>query len=187
MTEEMILQEKTQPRSRRFFIFFGVAVGIIAFDQWTKWLVIQSIPLNTSWLPESLAWLAPYARFFHIQNRGASFGMFQDGNTFFVILTTVIVAGIVYYVSRMEHPSNWMWVAAGMYLGGAVGNLIDRLTIGAVTDFISVGTFYIFNVADASINISVVLLLILSWMQERNQPKSEPVSEEPVEESSEKS
>ena len=179
MTEEMALQEKTQPRSRRFFIFFLVAVGIIVLDQWTKWLVIQSIPLNTSWLPESMDWLSPYARLLHIQNRGASFGMFQNGNTFFIILTSVIVAGIVYYVSRMDHPSDWMWVAAGMYLGGAVGNLIDRLTIGAVTDFVSVGTFYIFNVADASINVSVVLLLLLSWFHERKSsaPETEPENE----------
>jgi len=175
MTEEIVVLEKTQPRSRRFFIFFLVAVGIIAFDQWTKWLVIQSIPLNTSWLPESMEWLAPYARFFHIQNRGVSFGLFQGGNTVFIILTTVIVAAILYYVSQMDHPSDWMWVAAGMYLGGAVGNLIDRLTIGAVTDFISVGMFYIFNIADASINISVVLLLILSWLHERKSPA--PVAE----------
>lgn len=176
MTEELVLQEKTQPRNRRFFIFFLVAAGIIAFDQWTKWLVIRTIPLNTSWLPESMEWLSPYARFLHIQNKGASFGMFQNGNAFFIILTVVIVAGIVFYVSRMDHPSNWMWVAAGMYLGGAVGNLIDRLTIGAVTDFVSVGTFYIFNVADASINISVVLLLILYWLNERKPSTPEPLN-----------
>jgi len=180
MSEEIDVQEKTQPDRKRFFIFFGVAAGVIAFDQWTKWLVIRDIPLNTSWMPESMGWLLPYARLFHIQNRGASFGMFQDGNTFFIVLTTVIVAAIIYFVSRMDHPSNWMWVAAGMYLGGAVGNLIDRLTIGAVTDFVSVGKFYIFNVADASINISVVLLLILSWLHERNQP-SAPEVQEPVE------
>lgn len=176
MTEGLVLQEKTQPRSRRFFIFFLIAAGIIALDQWTKWLVIQAIPLNTSWLPESMEWLSPYARLFHIQNRGASFGMFQGGNTFFIILTTVIVIGIVYYVSQMEHPSDWMWVAAGMYLGGAVGNLIDRLTIGAVTDFVSVGTFYIFNIADASINVSVVLLLLLSWFHERKSATPEPLN-----------
>ncbi len=170
MSEEVVLQEKTQPDRKRFFIFFLTAAGIIAFDQWTKWLVIRSIPLNTSWLPASMDWLAPYARLFHIQNRGASFGMFQNGNTFFIVLTTVIVIAIVYYVSHMDHPSRWMWVAAGMYLGGAIGNLIDRLTIGAVTDFVSIGTFYIFNVADASINISVVMLLILSWLHDRKQP-----------------
>lgn len=177
MTEGIVLQEKTQPRSRRFFIFFLVAAGIVALDQWTKRLVIQSIPMNTSWIPESMKWLSPYIRLIHIQNHGASFGMFQNGNTFFIILTVVIVAGIVYYVSRMEHPSDWMWVAAGLYLGGAVGNLIDRITIGAVTDFVSVGTFYIFNLADASINVSVVMLLLLSWFHERKPaPPPEPLN-----------
>jgi signal peptidase II len=67
-------------------------------------------------------------------------------------------------------------MAAGMYLGGAVGNLIDRLTIGAVTDFISVGMFYIFNVADASINVSVALLLLLSWFHERKPSAPEPLT-----------
>lgn len=178
MTEEVILQEKTQPQSRRFFIFFMVAAGIIALDQWTKWLVIRSIPLNTSWLPDSLEWLSPYARLLHIQNRGASFGMFQNGNLFFVILTILIVAGIVYYVSQMEHANLWMWVAAGLYLGGAVGNLIDRLVIGAVTDFVSVGTFYIFNIADASINVSVALLMILWFLDHRASQKAETAKTE---------
>lgn len=158
---------ETQLRRRRFFIFFAVAAVIIAFDQWTKWWVVRNIPLNTSWLPESLDWLLPYVRLLHIKNRGASFGMFQDGNTVFIVLTSLIVVGILYYVYRMEDAGDSMWVVAGMYLGGAVGNLIDRLTIGAVTDFVSIGTFYIFNVADASINISVVLLLILFWRNER--------------------
>lgn len=180
MNEEMVVQEKTQPDRKRFFIFFLTAIVIVALDQWTKWLVIQSIPLNTSWLPDSMEWLSPYARFTHIQNRGASFGMFQNGNTFFIILTSVIVVAIVYYVTQMEHPSNWMWVAAGMYLGGAVGNLVDRLTLGAVTDFISVGTFYIFNIADASINVSVALLLILSWIHDRKKPVASE-AQEPVE------
>ena len=182
MTEELVLQEKTQPRSRRFFIFFGVAAAIIAFDQWTKWLVIRTVPLNTAWMPESLEWLMPYARLFHIKNRGVSFGLFQDGNTAFIVLTSLIAIGIIYYVSQMEDIGNWMWVAAGLYFGGAVGNLIDRLTIGAVTDFVSIGSFYIFNVADASINISVVLLLILYWVHERKsavKPAPESTEEKP--------
>lgn len=175
MEEEGKTQIEVQPRRRRFFIFFAVAAAIIAFDQWTKWWVVRNIPLNTNWLPDSLDWLLPYARLLHIKNRGASFGMFQDGNTVFIVLTTLIVAGILYYVYHMEETGDSMWVVAGMYLGGAVGNLIDRLTIGAVTDFVSIGTFYIFNVADASINISVVLLLILFWRNERkshNQPQA---------------
>lgn len=159
--------EKNRPRHRRFFIFFLVAAVLIALDQWTKWWVVRNIPLNTSWLPESLEWLAPYARFFHIQNSGVSFGMFQDGNTILILVILLVVAGILYYAFTMQSENIWMWVAAGLYLGGAVGNLIDRLTIGKVTDFVSIGNFYIFNIADASINISVVMLLILFWVGER--------------------
>lgn len=167
MNEEMNVQEKKQPRNRRFLILFIVADLIIALDQWTKWWVIQNIPLNTSWLPDSLNWLAPYARLLHIKNTGASFGMFQNSNIAFIVLTVLIVGGIIYYISTLEHANDWMWVAAGLYLGGAVGNLIDRFLIGAVTDFVSVGTFFIFNVADASINVSVALLIILGIFESR--------------------
>ena len=183
MEESTNTQEKNQPRSRRFFILFLTAGLLVALDQWTKWLVIQNIPLNTSWLPDGMAWLEPYARFTHIKNTGVSFGMFQDGNTILTILVLLVVAGILYYVSKLDSENTWMWIAAGLYLGGAVGNLIDRLTIGAVTDFVSVGNFYIFNVADASINVSVVMLLVLFWIHERNSPqKPDP---QPSEESHE--
>jgi len=145
-----------------------VAAGIVvALDQWTKWLVKKNIPLNESWLPESLHWLQPYARFIHIENSGASFGMFQNGNTIFVLLTVLIVGGMVYYVSKLESVNKWTLIAVGIYMGGAIGNLIDRFVMGKVTDFISVGTFYIFNVADASINIAVVLLLFTMWPAEK--------------------
>lgn len=167
MSEETTVNEKTQPESRRFFIFFLAAAGVTAFDQWTKWLVRRDIPLNTPWLPEAMEWLLPYARLLHIQNRGASFGILQDGNLVFIALTLAIVAGILFYVARFEHPSPWMWAAGGMYLGGALGNLIDRLLFGAVTDFISVGTFYIFNIADASINVSVAILIWMSILEAR--------------------
>lgn len=179
MEEKMNMQEKDQPRSRRFFILFLVAGVLIALDQWTKWLVVKHIPVNTSWLPEWLGWLSPYARFFHIKNSGVSFGMFQDGNTILTIIVLLVVVGILYYVYSMESANVWMWVAAGLYLGGAVGNLIDRLTIGTVTDFVSVGSFYIFNIADASINVSVTMLLILLWLEGRKPSKeSGPENEE---------
>lgn len=167
-----IVNEGRKMRHRRIFIFIACALVVVALDQWTKFLVRRDIPMGDSMLPEWLGWLSPYARFLHIQNRGASFGMFQDGNLVFIILTFLIVGGILYFVSKMEDENLWMWAAGGLYLGGAVGNLIDRLFFGAVTDFISVGTFYIFNIADASINVSVVMLLILFWLQERKEAKA---------------
>lgn len=172
MLNSSVDMERTKIRQGRFFIFASCALVVIALDQWTKRLVRRDIPLGESWLPEPLEWLSPYARFLHIQNRGASFGMFQDGNLFFIILTFLVVGGILFFVSRMEDDNLWMWAAGGLYLGGAVGNLIDRLLFGAVTDFISVGTFYIFNIADASIDVSVALLVVLFWLQERKESKA---------------
>ena len=96
--------------------------------------------------------------------------MFQNGKIFLTILTLLIIAGAIYYVLVMESADVWMLAAAGLYIGGAIGNLIDRLTIGSVTDFVSVGTFYIFNVADASINVSVAMLLLILWIHERRKP-----------------
>lgn len=172
LEDSAIETERTKTRQRRFFILAACAVAVIALDQWTKFLVRRDIPLGDSMLPGWLEWLSPYARFLHTRNRGASFGMFQDGNLFFIILTILIVGAILYFISKMEDENLWMWAAGGLYLGGAVGNLVDRLLFSAVTDFISVGTFYIFNIADASINVSVVMLLILFWLQERKESKA---------------
>lgn len=162
--------EKPQGARGGLIVFFLCAAAVVALDQWTKRLARLAIPLGESYLPGWLEWLAPYARFLRIQNRGASFGMLQDGNLLFIALSVLIVAGILYYVSRLQHPNLWMWAAGGLYLGGALGNLIDRLAFGAVTDFISVGSFYIFNIADAAINVSVAMLIWLS-IQEARKPE----------------
>jgi signal peptidase II len=161
---------------QKYFRLLFIAGAVIILDQWTKWFVRENIPLNGSWLPESMLWLAPYARFVHIQNGGASFGMFQNGNILFSLLAFLVIGGILYYISKLEHVSGLTWLGAGLYLGCAVGNLIDRLTIGKVTDFISVGSFYIFNVADASINVGVVVLLISLWLHEKEKSGAAPIS-----------
>lgn len=140
---------------------------VVSFDQWSKWLVRTSLPLNDAWLPDWLLWLSPYARFVFIYNKGAAFGMFQNGNMIFTIVALVVAGGVIYFYGQIGLEDQPLRLAAGLYLGGVLGNLIDRLTLGQVTDFISVGTFYIFNVADASINIGVALLLIGYWWSER--------------------
>ncbi|MBK6645218.1 MAG: signal peptidase II [Anaerolineales bacterium] len=181
LEETPVVSVKEKTHQGRFLIFVSWALALIVLDQWTKWLARRDIPLGESSLPQWLGWLSPYARFTHIQNRGASFGMFQDGNLVFIVLTFLIVGGILYFVYKMEEYNPWMLVAGGLYLGGAVGNLIDRLLFGAVTDFISVGTFYIFNIADAGINVSVAMMLVLFWIQGRGQPsEGERQSEDEV-------
>lgn len=148
-------------------VLFGVAGISIAFDQWTKWWVRESIELGGQWLPEGLMWLSPYARIVHWYNSGAAFGMFQNGNLIFTILAFIVIGAIIYYFPRVETEDWTLKLAMGLQLGGAVGNLIDRLLMGKVTDFISVWNFPVFNIADASISVGVVVLLLGVWLKER--------------------
>ena len=106
----------------------------------------------------------------------------------FTVLAVIVIAAILYYypqVSRADWP---LRLAMSMQLGGALGNLIDRLTIGHVTDFVSVGTFPVFNVADASISVGCVVLLLGVWWQERAAKREKTLtaaSEQPSEVTSE--
>ena len=173
---------------KNYWGILTIAGVIVALDQWTKWLVRTNIAAGQSWLPESLQWLSPYARIVHWYNRGAAFGMFQEGGMVFTVLAFIVIAAILYYypqVSRADWP---LRMAMSMQLGGALGNLIDRLTIGHVTDFVSVGTFPVFNVADASISVGCVVLLLGVWWQERAAKREKTLtaaSEQPSEVTSE--
>ena len=156
---------------QNYWGIFTIAAVIIALDQWTKWLVRTNIPAGQSWLPDSLLWLSPYARIVHWYNRGAAFGIFQEGSMVFTVLAFIVSAAIIYYYPQVSSKDWPLRLAMSMQLGGAIGNLIDRLTIGHVTDFISVGTFPVFNIADSSISVGCVVLLLGVWWQERTAKK----------------
>ncbi len=156
---------------KEYLNLFGVAGTIIALDQWTKWLVRTNIEFGSQWLPESLQWLMPYARFVNWHNSGAAFGMFQNGNMVFTVLAFIVIGAIIYYYPHVELEDWTLKLAMGLQLGGAAGNLIDRLIMGKVTDFISVGVFPVFNIADSSISIGVVVLLIGVWIKEQQEKK----------------
>jgi len=157
---------------RRFYSnylsLFLISGTIIALDQWTKWLVRENIPFAEQWLPERLDWLMPYARFVHWSNSGAAFGMFQGGSLVFTVLAFLVIVLIIYYFPQVETKDWFLRTALAMQMGGAAGNLISRLTMGGrVTDFISVGSFPVFNLADSSISVGVAVLLVGMWVKER--------------------
>ena len=154
-----------------YLTLFGISGAIIAFDQWTKWLVRENIEFGAQWLPEWLSWLSPYARIVHWYNSGAAFGMFQNGNLVFTILAFVVIIAIIYYYPRVEMEDWSLKLAMGLQLGGAAGNLVDRLLVGKVTDFISISVFPVFNVADSSITIGVIVLLLGVWIKERSEKR----------------
>ena len=156
---------------QKYWQIVSIAVVIVGLDQWTKSLVRANIPLGGRWLPEGMEWLDPYARIVHWYNTGAAFGMFKDGSMVFTVLAFIVIILILYYYPQVEGADWSLRIAMSMQLGGAAGNLIDRLTIGHVTDFISVGTFAVFNIADASISVGAAVLFLGIWMMERAEKK----------------
>jgi signal peptidase II len=117
--------------------------------------------------------MSPFARIVNWQNSGAAFGSFQDGNSVFTVLAIVVIAAILYYYPRVETNDWTLRLAMGLQLGGAAGNLIDRLSMGRVTDLISIGSFPVFNIADSAISIGVVVLLLGVWIRERSGKRQE--------------
>lgn len=157
---------------RDYLFLFLVAGAVVILDQWTKHQVRTSLPLGETWSP--WPWLESYARIVHWKNTGAAFGMFQGMSNLFAILAVVVSGAIIYFYPQVPRTDWPIRLALGLQLGGALGNLIDRLAQeGHVTDFISLGSFPVFNVADASISIGVAILILSMWVKERG-PKEPP-------------
>jgi signal peptidase II len=152
---------------RDYLLLLGMGVLIVGFDQWSKAWVRANVPLGGDWLPTWLNWLMPYARIRYWYNSGAAFGLFQEGNLIFTSLAIVVALVIIYYFPRVARNEWWLRVAMGLQFSGAVGNLVDRLFFKHVTDFLSVGSFAVFNVADSSISVGVAALVVGAWFTDR--------------------
>jgi signal peptidase II len=155
---------------------WAAAAIILGLDQWTKSRIIEWLPIGESWRPYSGTPILELFAFTHIKNMGAAFGMFQTGGWFFIIVAIVVSLFIVYYAPRVPRHRWVMFLALGLELGGALGHLIDRLRLGWVTDFIHVGTFAIFNIADASVFSGVVILFFLMWREDEARKRADEVA-----------
>lgn len=152
---------------------FALAALLLGVDQLSKSLIIANLDVYESYVPiPALAWLF---QFTHIHNTGAAFGMFPSGGLFFTAIAIIVAIAIVIYTRKLDAGHYLLRIALGMQLGGALGNLIDRLRLGYVTDFIDVIPFpAIFNIADASIVGGVVVLfylMLLETIEEQRQKK----------------
>lgn len=154
-------------------IIAGIVIGL---DQWTKSLVRSLLSFSEMWSPWD--WLAPYARIVHWKNSGAAFGMLQGFGDIFMILAILVAGAIVFYFPRVPREDWPLRLAMGLQLGGALGNLTDRLTQGYVIDFISVGNFPVFNVADSSISVGAAILILSIWIKDRSE-KASQISPDP--------
>ncbi len=162
---------------QKYWQIIVIAAVIVVLDQWTKGLVRASIPLGGEFHPDWLQWLGPQVRIVHWYNTGAAFGLFKEGSMVFTVLAFIVIGLILYYYPQVEGADWALRIAMSMQLGGAIGNLVDRLTIGHVTDFIAVGSFPVFNVADASISVGAAVLFLGIWIMERNEKKKKEMNE----------
>jgi signal peptidase II len=155
-----------------FVVLFLIAGLVVLLDQVTKYIIRVNLPMGRVFHPEWV--LSNYARIVHWMNTGAAFGIFQNMSIVFTLLSFVVIGVILYYFPQVSRSDWAVRLAMGLLLGGALGNLIDRLRQGYVTDFLSVGNFPVFNVADASISCGVTVLFIgMLWQEWHKQPPQE--------------
>lgn len=169
------MKEKNKAIIFTYIFLFLVAGSIVVLDQWTKMLVRSNLSVGEIWSP--WPWLTPYARAVHWYNTGVAFGLFQNTNLLFAILAVIVAVTILVLLPRVAINDWTLKIAMSLQFAGAIGNLIDRIRIGHVTDFISVGTFPVFNVADSSITIGVCVLILGIWLQERRENKKKKLQE----------
>ena len=156
---------------RRIVLVIAVAVFVFALDRVTKLLVESNLPVGGS-----VDVVGQWVRISHVTNSGAAFGLLPERTTLLSILSVGAVLAIVFYYRRLAADSRLIAATLGMQLGGAFGNLIDRIGQGYVVDFVDVGIpggvrFWSFNVADSSIVVGIIGVTVLLWWQERQQPR----------------
>lgn len=157
-------------------ILFIMAIIVLSLDQYTKYLVESNLALFEVYAP--IPSLESVFRIFHIYNTGATFGLFQGGGDIFRYLAIVVSIGIIYYNFILPGNQRLLRLALGLQMGGALGNMIDRFRIGHVTDFIDIGPWYIFNIADLAVVSGAVILGILVWQESRELKAQEQAMKE---------
>ena len=158
----------TKGRSWDFLVLLTVPL-VLAIDQITKQLIRINLNLGESWPATG------FIRLTHGLNSGSAFGFFPNQTLILIIASIVAIGFLVYFYRIHALTSPLLRLAIGLQLGGALGNLVDRLRVGAVVDFIDVGRWPIFNVADSSIMIGTALLVgVLVLTRKEEEPASEP-------------
>ena len=134
------------------FVLIQLATLIFVIDQFTKFLVRDQLMFRESFPADG------FLRFTHTHNTGSAFGIFQDQNTPLIVVSIVGVGILIMIYRSQRVPSSLLRLSLGLQIGGALGNLFDRIRLGHVTDFMDVGTWPVFNVADASIITGLAIL-----------------------------
>jgi signal peptidase II len=143
----------TGPETRRAVLrALMLTVAVLILDRITKHLVVTGIAVG------DVHKFMPAINLVHVRNSGVAFGFFSGGGALVLVLTLIALGALVtFFILRPRRPL--LWLPTGLVVGGAVGNLIDRVSSGSVTDFIKLPLWPAFNLADTAITIGVLSLL----------------------------
>ncbi len=161
-----------QKKNHRWLIPLGVAVSIVVFDQITKYWIVQA--LGPEPLLKARPLIGDWFRLIYSQNTGVAFSLFSNMSSFFIVTSILIAAGLVYvYFAYLPNRNMFVQVSVGLIEGGAIGNTIDRIREGFVIDFIQVGWWPVFNVADSAITTGAGILALCMLLLGHEQPAPE--------------
>lgn len=158
----------------RWAFGFWTAV-VLMLDQITKAAIMDTMSLG-----QSLELPGGFLALTYIHNSGGAFGLFPQGGPFFLATAVVVVVGILWALPRLEHWGSWTAIACALILGGTLGNLIDRLRFGSVIDFLDLGWWPIFNVADSGISVGICVLLLQALFVRPPEESARPVPHDPL-------
>lgn len=148
-------------------ILFVITAVVLLLDQGSKYWIETNLRLGEVWTP--FPGIEPLFRVFHVSNTGAAFGLLPSGGVIFGILAVMVGAAIIYYNHTLPNGQPGLRVVLGLLLGGAWGNMIDRVRIGHVTDFLDFGPWPVFNVADMSIVAGVIIMGWFTYQEHRRE------------------
>jgi signal peptidase II len=162
-------------------LVFGIAVIVLAADQISKYWVRHNLMPGVPWSPAPS--LRPILSFTYVTNIGASFGLLPQLRSFYPFIITGVIAVILLFYRQLPANPKLVLVGLGMQLGGALGNLLDRLLHGRVIDFIDLNfwplqEWPVFNVADSSVVVGVCILALLLLFEEPLVSSSDTLGDE---------
>jgi signal peptidase II len=162
-------------RASQWIGLLSVAVAAIVADQLTKQLVTSQLALDDE------VHVAGPLTIHHVQNSGIAFGLFASATPVVTMLTAIAVGWMLWFFARAGARHPVLPVALGLLIGGSASNLIDRVRLGHVTDFIDLGFWPAFNLADAFIVSGVVILLVALLAADRRKPgRPHPITDAPA-------
>jgi signal peptidase II len=170
------MTQMSESRWDHYKTLLSIAGIVVFLDQATKVFIRSRLKLGETWIP--LPTLIPKFQIINWQNEGSAFGITLGGRLLYTVLSVLAIGAIVYYYPRVSRQDWSLKLCLALLAGGVAGNLIDRLYQGYVTDFLSFDLQYVFNLADVS-NLLGLIILLIGLLTEKKQKRATMTQQPP--------